>query len=201
MKNDVKTAIVEVSKIFTNTSQLIFAILDVFEYSDDEDSETVNNVGLPVCVSSITRGSSIIRHTDATHNSTQSVSSLSTQGNNDSIDLKLFEYMKRRPVSRSMSPFYCWTKLRNEVMPNTYSMALLTLLIPATTVAVEISFSLTGQMVTPRRSRMLPNALACRECVSAWTKANKQMACTHIIAKEQVEKNKLKPSPPPSAIG
>jgi hAT family C-terminal dimerisation region len=141
MKNEVETAIVEVSKMFTNTSQLIIAIPDGFEYSDDDDPETVNNIGLPVRVSSITRGSSIIRHSDATHNSTQSVSSLSTQGNNDSIDSKLLEYMKRRPVSRSMSPFYCWTKLRNEVTPNTYNMALSTLLIPATSVAVERLFS------------------------------------------------------------
>jgi hypothetical protein len=80
-------------------------------------------------------------------------------------------------------------------------MALSTLLIPATSVAVERLFLLTGQMVTFLRSRMLPNTLARRACVSEWTKANKQMACTHIIAKEQVEKNKLKPSPPPSTIG
>jgi hypothetical protein len=115
--------------------QLIIAIPDGFEY--DEDSETVNDIGLPVRVSSITLGSSIIRHSDAIHNSTQSVSSLSTQGNNDSIDSKSLEYMKQRPVSRSMSPFYCWTKLRNEVTLNTYNMAPLTLLIPATSVAVE----------------------------------------------------------------
>jgi hAT family C-terminal dimerisation region len=146
MKNEVETAIVEVSKMFTNTSQSIIAIPDRFEYSDDDDPETVNDVCLPVRVSSITRGSSIICHSDATHNSTQSVSSLLTQGNNDS---KLLEYMKRRPVSRSMSLFFCWTKLQNGVTPNTYNMALLSLLIPATSFAVERLFSLAGQMVTP----------------------------------------------------
>jgi hypothetical protein len=90
---------------------LIFAIPDGFVYSDDEDVETFYDVGPPVCVSSKICGSSIIRHTDATHKSTQSVSSLSTQGNNDFIDSKLFDYMKRRPVSRCTSPFYFWIKL------------------------------------------------------------------------------------------
>jgi hypothetical protein len=42
MKNEVETAIVEVSKIFTSTSQSIIAIPDGFEYSDDEDMASKN---------------------------------------------------------------------------------------------------------------------------------------------------------------
>jgi hypothetical protein len=112
MKNEVETAVIENSKKNYNASQSISAIPFRFKYTDDEDTEKVNDVGLSVhvssiqCVSAITRRSSILCRTDATQNSTQSVSSLLRQGNNDTIDSKLHEYMKQRPFSRIMCLFY-----------------------------------------------------------------------------------------------
>jgi hypothetical protein len=72
-------------------------------------------------------------------------------------------------VSRSISPYVAWQRLRTKKeLKYLYPMAMDYLIVPATSVSVERLFSMTGLIFSQRRTRMLPITLVERTSVGCW---------------------------------
>ncbi|XP_071695172.1 zinc finger BED domain-containing protein RICESLEEPER 2-like [Rutidosis leptorrhynchoides] len=86
-----------------------------------------------------------------------------------SIKLELDHYLEEKVCPPGMDlDILAWWKTNGVKYPNLQKIARDILAIPITTVASESSFSTSGRLVSPHRSRLHPDALEALMCAQSW---------------------------------